>query len=265
MWNFIVFFCHQQLWRNKDKNISVKILFCCWGIYFSYEPPSVAWWSKAPSIQSNMSYVCGQKCLQIMIWAQSMQLDLLFPFQAKGLIHMHDVFHEVRSVWVHRQSSIFEMISVWDGLTPFLIDRSLSGVPSPFFSQLPCPRKRALLCIALLFTGSWHIARASWSVFWCHVSWQVGATSAPVAAWLPPSPSFGLLSDLRCAAIKMMKRRLKWAQKLWLQPKTWHQRLCYTQTGQWLIVAQNEKFPAILFCSFTKLCLWFRMNFSFLG
>ena len=174
MWNFIVFFCHQQLWRNNDKNISVKILFCCWGIYFSYEPPSVAWWSRAPSIQSNMSYVCGQKCLQIMIWAQSMQLDLLFPFQAKGLIHMHDVFHEVRSVWVHRQSSIFEMISVWDGLTPFLIDRSLSGVPSPFFSQLPKKTCIAVHCTAI----HWQLAHSQGQLIsilvsrvitsWCH-------------------------------------------------------------------------------------------------
>ena len=90
---------------------------------------------------------------------------------------------------------------VWDGLTPFLIDRSLSAVPSPFFSQLPCPRKRALLCIALLFTGSWHIARASWSVFWCQTNKNkyFGVTChnklvPPVLQWLldyPPPPHLG--------------------------------------------------------------------------
>ena len=176
MWNFIVFFCHQQLWRNNDKNISVKILFCCWGIYFSYEPSSVAWWSRAPSIQSNMSYVCGQKCLQIMIWAQSMQLDLLFPFQAKGLIHMHDVFHEVRSVWVHRQSSIFEMISGMRWIDSLFDWSRFVWCAIPLFLSTAMPKKT---CIAVHCTAiHWQLAHSQGQLIsilvsrvitsWCH-------------------------------------------------------------------------------------------------
>ena len=83
------------------------------------------------------------------------------------------------------------------------------------------------------------------SILVSHVT-AVGATSAPVAGWSPPSPSFGLLSDLRCGSIKMIKRRLKWAQKLWLEPKTWHQRLRHTQTGQWLREKKKCPFSSFL-------------------
>ena len=170
MWNFIVFFCHQQLWRNKDKNISVKMIFCCWGIYFSYEPHQ--WPGDPKRLQSSLTWAMYVGRNASKLWYELNQCSLTYY----SLFKQRDWYTCTMSSMKYARfgftdKAVFLRWSlVWDGLTPFLIDRSLSGVPSPFFSQLPCPRKRALLCIALLFTGSWHIARASWSVFWCHVS-----------------------------------------------------------------------------------------------
>ena len=63
---------------------------------------------------------------------------------------------------------------VWDGLTPFLIDRSLSGVPSPFFSQLPKKTCIAVHCTAI----HWQLAHSQGQLIsilvsrvitsWCH-------------------------------------------------------------------------------------------------
>ena len=108
--------------------------------------------------------------------------------------------------------------SEMDWLPFWLITLCLYNDPS-FLSTAP-PKET---CIALRSQGQFISILVS-----------LALTIGALAGWSPP---VALLSDSRCAII--MIKRLKWPQKLWLKPKTWHQRYQQSSTLRWRLISAH--------------------------